>query len=146
MFSFIGNEKKQQEKAYLVIIKQSDATSIYLSKKEIIMEHFIMVIRILIKRIFISILLFSCKDGLVLDEAGDSGFEIEIKNYANKVCKFYMGTYDINNICIAVDSLLYPNLVITKRTIENSSPNIDTRFSSAFTLNEHQDGLNEYGF
>lgn len=110
------------------------------------MEHFIMVIRILIKSIFISILLFSCKDGLVLDEARDSGFEIEIKNYANKVCKFYKGTYDINNICIAVDSLLYPNLVITKRTIENSSPNIDTRFSLAFTPNEHQDGLNEYGF
>jgi len=86
----------------------------------------------------------------VLDsiDAHDSGFQLSIDNYTDKEyigCKFYMGAFDVNNTFIAVDSLIYPDLVIFKKN-EGNDINTERGFSTTFPFRESKKGINKFGF
>lgn len=100
--------------------------------------------------LYIHLLFYSCIDISIpsIDDDVDSGFSITIRNYTEKEyigCKFYMGTYDENNNYIAVDSLVYPDLVIYRKT-EGIDVNEENGFSTTYPFRESRKGLNEYGY
>jgi len=109
-----------------------------------------MKIRLIYKSIIILIFFsffFNCT-GNFFDTDIDSGFQIFIRNYSDKNykgCKFYMGAIDANNTFITVDSLVYPDLVIFKKT-EGDCIDAENGFSTTKPFLENSNGLNKFGY
>jgi len=80
--------------------------------------------------------------------ASDSGYDLSIRNFTDKEfkgCKFYMGAFDENKNFIATDSLMYPDLIIYKKT-EGVDINVEQGYSRTYPFRESKEGLNEYGY
>jgi len=109
-----------------------------------------MKIRLIYKSILLVVFSFflNCTGNFLIDVDIDSGFQLSINNFTDKEyigCKFYMGAFDADNNFVAVDSLIYPDLVIFKKN-EGNDINTERGFSTTYPFKKSQKGLNKYGF
>lgn len=81
-----------------------------------------------------------------IDCVEESGFSMAILNYSDKEymgCTFYAGTYNNNGAFVILDSILAPDIVITK--FNEGKINPGNNFSTTEITKLNSTGLNKYG-